>query len=201
MRSNIISCDYNNHAWLLHFKLSLQLNILPFSTQALCDLNPDIHLKKVYDGQVAPSLRQEESSLSSRSIKTEPEVAASTTLLSVEKGPCEYCHQVIPLAQLIKHEVCKETLHLFSNDLFITFSPCSHRQHVGLCSHQSLFWPHPLHPSSVPPLPLPHQRYCKSLPLLWVWLVLVVGGAWLLNSQQTIQMPQHMKQRKKMATK
>jgi hypothetical protein len=30
---------------------------------------------------------------------------ASATLLSVEKGPCEFCHQVIPLAQLIRHEV------------------------------------------------------------------------------------------------
>ena len=30
---------------------------------------------------------------------------ASKTLLSVEKGPCEFCHQVIPLAQLIGHEV------------------------------------------------------------------------------------------------
>lgn len=33
---------------------------------------------------------------------------ASATLLSVEKGPCEFCHQVIPLAQLIQHEVNKQ---------------------------------------------------------------------------------------------
>ena len=95
--------------------------------QALCDSNPSVHLKKFPESQPPssatalghnPSLSSNgaTSSLTSSSTsgrETEPgAAAASPTLLSVEKGPCEYCHQVIPLAQLIGHEVnTREPLH------------------------------------------------------------------------------------------
>ena len=42
------------------------------------------------------------------------DVAATTKLLTVEKGPCEYCHKVIPLSELIKHEVL-----LCTNDVVV----------------------------------------------------------------------------------
>lgn len=83
---------------------------LIFVSQALCDSNPDIHLKKAYESRLLSSAgsepRQELPSLSFPPVhsSTSP-LAASAKLLSVEKGPCEYCQQVIPLSELIKHEV------------------------------------------------------------------------------------------------
>ena len=74
------------------------------AVQALCEANPDIHLKKAYDSQLSSAQRLERrpSPLSS----PVPSFAeASTRLLSVEKGPCEYCHQLIPLSDIIHHEV------------------------------------------------------------------------------------------------
>ena len=65
------------------------------------------------------------------------------------------------------------------------------RQYVSI-PNQSRAWPHPLHPSTAPPLLLPLQRYFKGPPLL-----LVVGGVWLSNSQLAIQIPQHMIQKEK----
>lgn len=79
--------------------------------QALCESNPDIHLKKAYDSKLSsvPSLERRLSppwsSPASSFPFAPPSSGASTKLLSVEKGPCEYCHELIPLSDLIKHEV------------------------------------------------------------------------------------------------
>lgn len=75
--------------------------------QALCDSNPDIHLKKVYETRLSASAssmsKQQERPLSPP--PSTGAVGGSTKLLSVEKGPCEYCQELIPLSELIKHEV------------------------------------------------------------------------------------------------
>ena len=76
-----------------------------YSIQAVCESNPDIHLNKVYKNRVTPS------TIAKPKLDLSPQpppslaVGATAKLLSVEKGPCEYCHEVIPLSQLINHEV------------------------------------------------------------------------------------------------
>ena len=73
--------------------------------QALCEANPDIHLNKAYDSQL-PSAQRLERHLSPPSYSPAPSFPeVSTKLLSMEKGPCEYCHQLVPLSDIIQHEV------------------------------------------------------------------------------------------------
>ena len=96
-------------------------NMASLLMQALCSSNPNTHLKKFYESEpptssaAAIGLSQSHdppplSPSPTITMATGAEAGAgvagaSATLLSVEKGPCEFCHQVIPLAQLIRHQV------------------------------------------------------------------------------------------------
>ena len=83
-----------------------------FSIQAFCDSNPG----RLYESHPSSAVHvaARRGPLSSTSVAALPlrhdtsepgGATASTTLLSVEKGPCEFCRQVIPLTQLVRHEV------------------------------------------------------------------------------------------------
>lgn len=80
-----------------------------FLLQALCDFNPDINLKKAYDSKMSSARTQPRVDHTHPRLPSPSNAAvssgASNKLLSVEKGPCEYCQKVVPLSELIKHEV------------------------------------------------------------------------------------------------
>ena len=94
--------------------------------QALCSSNPNNHLKKFHESEPFTSSASAVGLSLSRDPPRAPPTMTSTmatgaeagvgvagasaTLLNVEKGPCEFCHQVIPLAQLIRHQV-RSLLH------------------------------------------------------------------------------------------